>query len=710
MITSSSTIWNTSLQAQQKRPLYALYLPALAKYLTSFTAASAPGVTVDLSPPQIIQSAHATTIGTSIYTTVSLGSLPTPGNTLLLIISGGKLYGAASVGPPGFTPVTYFEATIPDDSLGVMKRIVQPGDGTDYTFELWSILVGPLYLGPVNMSIYEIVNANFAGISGSSGVAAAPGDTNLSTNVVSSATPAIVLGTFQWQDTATFSGLAPSSYQDSHDFIRTDERCAIVFGQQSMTIPTSAITGVVSDAPTQPLYATVVIPPNTPTALPFMFIPEGQGQSVDELSATSSISEHTIQFIDPNGYLKGAMAATTPALLGTFAFLQLGFDGMNMSDFVNLAATQVMRAGWTPDGRVEWNHADKQRATKEYIWVNGGPSAWQPGDATPTQPSGTATADNGQPISDKNPRYLQGNPVDLLLYAYQNELGLNMEAVVPYRDVDVDALDRLKYTILSGDWVEFTLKNQETAKNWIEDQVLKPLGLYTVVTSNGTLTFKPMKSPPPSALVDVPTWNDSSIIGIPSVDRWDIVNALDMRFDTEDSEKDTSSRMYNDTVTFEDDASVAQFRQQLIQQVELTGLRTRRGAWARALILSNRIFRRHAYGTPIYGVDVQLRNLQPELADYVYLTHRLVPDVISGTIGIQNVLCEVIERQPNYADGTLSYKLIDMRFCQQTSPHMVAPNATPAWTSASDEQKAFLMFISGDSGTMSDGSPAPTTF
>lgn len=478
--------------------------------------------------------------------------------------------------------------------------------------------------------------------------------------------------------------------------------------------------------------AVVTLPERThadgPDVLPYLYIPQGQGQSVDELGGESSISEMEAHCIDPRGELKRLLA--DPELLGTEAEFRLGFPGMNLADFVILSKHQIIKAGWTNEGRVILNLQDLQRYTKDYIWYNGGPSAWSPGMVTPDPPVGPSYAANDQPVFDSNPRYIQGNPIDMLLVAVQNELGIGQtdptdpsswQLYIPGDDstlinpniyFDIDMAVGLRDGQFSGDWMEFVIKAQEEGKSWIEDQILKPLGLYFVVLSTGVLTIKSMKSP---VSTNPETWTNHSIMGIPELDRWDIINVLQARFNVDDSGTSTASRKYNADIAYEDLTSINQFRQQLIQQAEFTGMRTRRGAMGRAFILADRVFRRHGYGTPVYTCTVQLRNLRQELAEYVLLTHPLVLDLYplstnAGKMGLTDVECEIIDRQPNYSEGTFEFKLIDTRFVQQTVAYKIALNSTPVWTSATTQEKETYLFISNDSGKMSDDSDANTLF
>lgn len=84
------------------------------------------------------------------------------------------------------------------------------------------------------------------------------------------------------------------------------------------------------------------------------------------------------------------------------------------------------------------------------------------------------------------------------------------------------------------------------------------------------------------------------------------------------------------------------------------------------------------------------------VCDPVSLTHPLLLDFASGKLGVVNVACEVIDRKPNYAGGSMEFLLLDTRFLNLTEPYQIAPLADgiPAWGSATTAQREQYMFIS----------------
>ena len=482
-----------------------------------------------------------------------------------------------------------------------------------------------------------------------------------------------------------------------------------------------------------------------PQLLPYMYIPAGAEQSIDDKNGSSSIGQMEIHCIDPGGLLH--TLAAQEQLIGQIAIFSMGFPGTALGDFVPMHVVQISEVGFDADGRVIIKAGDLKRfAQGAFLWANGGPNEWLPGQKNTWQPSGAQWLANAFPVSNDNPRWISGNPLDIFLAAMQNELGVGQDqALSPVVEVsqsaqaggtselraavnpfwakylpcglgaayapqpatgnqttlinpnpylDVPGITALRDGMFSGDWFEFKVTSPQQARSWLEDQILKPLGLVMVVASAGQLSLKPMKNPVNQAAAF--TFTQRNIVGIPQVSLAPIVNALAYRLEVDDQTTNTSARTYNRTVTMLQQASYNLFRYLYNHQVEATGLRTARGGALRAFLLGDQLFRRYGFATPVYQIVTHLAALQPELKDWVSLTHPQVPDYIGGGRGVQNVPCEVIGRSPDYANAQMRFTLLDMRRASTTTPYEVAPQAAwiPPYSQATPDQQQTYFFIS----------------
>jgi hypothetical protein len=474
-----------------------------------------------------------------------------------------------------------------------------------------------------------------------------------------------------------------------------------------------------------------------PQMLPYMYVPAGAEQSIDDKNGSSSVGQMEIRCIDPGSMLH-TMAAQEE-LIGQVVTFSMGFPGSALGDFVPLHVMQISEIGFDADGRVILKAGDLKRfAQGALLWANGGPEEYLPGQKNTWQPSGAQWLANSYPVSGDNPRWISGNPLDIFLAAMQNELGvgqdLALSAVVqesgtgqliaavnpfwakyvpgnigtepipecgnqatlinPNPYMDVPGITALRDGMFSGDWFEFKITSPQQGRSWVEDQILKPLGLVMMVTSTGQITLKPMKNPLDQ--VPVAAFTQNKILGIPDVSLAPIINALCFRGDVDESNANVSARTYNSTVAMLQQASYNLFHYLYNHQVEATGLFMARGISLRAFLLGDQLFRRYGFATPIYQCILQLGALQPELKDWVSLTHPQVPDYIGGGRGVTNIPCEIIGRSPDYANGQVRFTLLDMRRASTTSPYEIVPSASlvlPPYSQATEEEQETYFFI-----------------
>ena len=488
-----------------------------------------------------------------------------------------------------------------------------------------------------------------------------------------------------------------------------------------------------------------------PQLLPYMYVPAGAEQSIDDKNGSSSVGQVEVRCIDPGGLLH--TLAAQEELIGQIVTFSMGFPGSSLGDFVPLHVLQISEIGFDADGRVIIKAEDLKRfAQGAFLWANGGPEEYLPGQKNTWQPNGAQWLGNSYPVSNDNPRWVSGNPLDIFLAAMQNELGVGQDqalsAVVkaggtgelvvavnpfwakylpasgignspsgiapvsgdpatlinPNSYLDAAGITALRDAMFSGDWFEFKITSPQQARSWLEDQILKPLGLVMVVTASGQLTLKAMKNP--ANQTPVLAFTQRNIVGIPEVRLAPVINALAYRLDADDDATNTSARTYNTTVTMLQQASYNLFRYLYNHQVESAGLKMGRGGTLRAFLLGDQLFRRYGFATPVYQIVTQLGALQPELKDWVALTHPLVPDYIGGGRGVINIPCEIIGRSPDYANGHVRFTLLDMRRASTTSPYEIVPSSSmvlPPYAQATvDEQETYFFITPSTNGAYTE--------
>ena len=204
--------------------------------------------------------------------------------------------------------------------------------------------------------------------------------------------------------------------------------------------------------------------------------------------------------------------------------------------------------------------------------------------------------------------------------------------------------------------------------------------------------------------------DDDGIMGIPQATRDRIVNVLRVRMDVdkEESQANVASRKWDRTWTFWNQTSITQYQQQFIHQVEASGMQAGRGGMMRAFLLADRVFRRHAFGTPKYTFTAFLQFIGVEVGDYFTLTHPLLLDFETGVRGVTNIVCEIIERRPNYSHGNIEFTVLDTRFMQLTTTWNYAVNTETVWPGSISPSAE--MFICQANNKYSDGTAAREIF
>jgi hypothetical protein len=457
---------------------------------------------------------------------------------------------------------------------------------------------------------------------------------------------------------------------------------------------------------------------NTSAALlgrPFLKVPQGVEQSVQQLAGQSSIGALDLEVTDGGGYMTALAAGGK--LEGRKVSLRVGYPGMVSPDFVTLA-TQEIESIQTLDGLTGYKLQckDLKRTAKEQIFARG---------------------DNGSPISDQNPRTIRANPMDALLMVLQNELGmgqspslpetawrlydpglwdatgtLNPSLIAPNPLVDTDQILFYRNGIFAGYLLEFTLTGPVEAKQFLEYEIFHALGGYLIVLSDGKLS--PRFFLPPYSFPGLFSFNDRNMTVLPSIQRQPLINQVTYRLDYDGSNFQTE-------LLFADATSLQQFGLAGQDIIESKGLRSVRGGISLAGLTATRIFRRYAGinpvtlaaygGAPTLGISSQFMTLTVEAGDYVFASHPLLPNFETGRRGVFNRIYEVIEKQPNYSQGSMTYSLLDTGWASAKKLSRVAPDGTAAFADASSGDRARYIFICNSlTGAYSDGPAGKTIF
>jgi hypothetical protein len=446
---------------------------------------------------------------------------------------------------------------------------------------------------------------------------------------------------------------------------------------------------------------------------PCLKVPQGVHQSIQQLQGQSSIGALEIDAVDSGGYMTAL--ASGGKLTGRRLTLSVGYPGMSSTDFVTIATQEIEGVEVLPSGGgIRLDCQDLNRYAKSQIF---------------------ATGDDGSAVSKQNPRTLLANPMDVFLMVIQNELGLGQSSLVepsawrlydpaqwdatnssnptlinPNPYLDISQVLFYRNGIFAGYLFDFEFTQAVEAKQFLEYEIFHPLGGYAVILADGRMS--PRFFAPPYSFAGLASLNERNMTALPGVKPEPLINQVTFRMDYDGSQFQTE-------LLFLSAPSLQQFGLAGEDIVESKGMKLERGGASLASVTANRIFQRYGGIDPVTGsprggaatisVTSQFMSLTIEAGDYVHFSHPQLPNLENGTRGIYNRTMEVVDKQPNYAQGNMTYQLLDTGWMGAKVLSRIAPQGTPAWSAASSTERERYMFLSQDStGSYSDGANGKT--
>lgn len=415
----------------------------------------------------------------------------------------------------------------------------------------------------------------------------------------------------------------------------------------------------------------------TPTNT-WMKVPTGLTQKIEDMQGKATIGSLSIEIVDKNRTLLGLFATTT--WYGQPANLLLGFNGLTYpGDYITLFSGLVETVTPTSD-HTGWVFAirDKNRILKNKIYTTGN--------------------DGVAPTSKKNPLTLDGNPLALVLDCLENQLN------IPAANIDTTSITNLQNGRFAATRMLFSLTKAVEGLSFLEQELLRPNGLFHFVRYNGNISIGDMLAAPAPVPIAF-AFNDSNIVGVPAFKQQTIYNWVEFALDYDGSK-------YLDTEEFVDSNSVNKFGLTQVLSISSQGLRTNFQGASRAGITARRIFKRYADqpASLLTLVHPSLQAVVVEVGDYVTVTHRLLEDLDTGTLGWSNRICQVLQVQPKWDAGQISFDLLDVNALASRPGPQLAPDTIPVYTSATTGEQQQYIFMANAAGQQSTGAAAAEVF
>lgn len=290
---------------------------------------------------------------------------------------------------------------------------------------------------------------------------------------------------------------------------------------------------------------------------------------------------------------------------------------------------------------------------------------------TENGPVGVTSVTDSAIITSSNPKHLVGHPLDMLLEILQVEIDLADS------DINIALIEAYRDSVWSGTEFEFYITGSVDAKDFMENQLLKPLGGYLYTNASGQICVG-FAQPLPGSIVSNLALTPSNIASLPTVQTHDLTNVLTLRFDKDDFNISTvanstgylaqSNTFYAPSIEDLPDLSTevatelvagsGAVQGQLI--IESDGMRSGFQGFVLSAMVANSIFALYGSYNPTMQVDVLWNPaFSIELAEYVTVTHPLLPNRKLGVMGMVNQLFKVTARSYSFDSMVVTLTLED---------------------------------------------------
>lgn len=415
---------------------------------------------------------------------------------------------------------------------------------------------------------------------------------------------------------------------------------------------------------------------------------DDQNLTVSDLEGGADLSNLTFTVQDRGQQLTADLASFV--FEGKTARLLHGFVGMALAEYLTMFTGQIDTVD-SANGNLEYvfTVSDiniKKLTQKIYL-----------------------TGDDGFTTSSNHPKTLFDHPLNILVDALE-------QAGIDVSDIDTDKIEYYRDTIFSGTPFKFNLTSAPTAKEFIEGELMKPLGMYLWVNNLGMVTinsFYPAVSgngvytppvPPVMTAQVSTTKSDVNQLEAPLAQEAPLVNQVSFEFDADAS--GSSNFLAKQVVVL--DASIKKYGLFGGQTIQSQGMRSGFQAYFHAAFVGNLISLRYGFKNLIFDpMPLTWNACVLEPGDIIAVNNPFVPDRVAGVLGISGMFFEVLDRNWRFMDGVVEVKLLAIDF-SLFKQYLIAPNAEADYAAASTLDKGKYMFQCDATGKYSTGADANT--
>ena len=403
--------------------------------------------------------------------------------------------------------------------------------------------------------------------------------------------------------------------------------------------------------------------------------------SVNDLEGGSNVGDISFTVLDANRQITADLQ-TGMNILGNVCTIIVGFPNLPPAQWITLMTLVV--------DRIEL--ANQNTAYKITLRDN----------STLMQQYSFQTADDGFPTSKNHIATIQTDPMTAL-YEAVSQSGL------PPASINTAAMLTLKNSVYFGFNVFFQVSYPPRAKDWIEQEILKPLGAYWFWNHLGQLT--PYSMLPYAAPTPVMTLDGSNIcMETPPVPMrsGDYTAVIVYKIDG-----DGNGQNFQTIIVSEFAPAVNLYGMAQSKIIQSRGVRSSQGGARMAYLTTQNIFSRYGLKPLTYKPRCFLPAMLLEIGDKVTLNHPLIPNALwasqfrlPGTMGIQGTLWEVKGKNVDLNKGTVELDLLDVSWQLINPGYSIAPDGTGPYATGNEGRATNYMYYSSAGESVSGTSAA----
>jgi hypothetical protein len=403
---------------------------------------------------------------------------------------------------------------------------------------------------------------------------------------------------------------------------------------------------------------------------------DDHNKQISELDGGSNVSDLTFTVSD----IAGGITADFPGFVfeGKAVTLTTGFVGMAQTDFA-LLFTGVIDTVASANGNNSYLFTCIEATAQVLSRVIYG------------------VADDSQPTSSKHIRTLNGHPLDIFLAALTTELGLLST------QINEAKITAIRDSLFAGMQFFFEIDSPPVAKDFLEQQILKPLGAYMWTNSAGQIDVNFFYANSPLVSLAL---TDDNIVYTPLANQTDLINTISFRFDK--SGGNSGSTFLAESVQ-EFAPSITKYGIYGSAIIESDGMRSGLQGFFLAALTATIIFLRYGLKNLKFDeVELLWSACILEPGDMVTMTSAFVPDRVAGVMGITNHLFQVFDRTWDFTNGIVKVRLMDASYINVIGHSLITPNAEGDFTVVSSADRTGYMFLANNSDQYSDGTAGNT--